>query len=297
MGAVVNEMRYKIIPLVLIAFVILLSGCSSGNGAVEESEISSASPTATEAPMAARVNGEGITLSEFEAELGRLQSSQLELGIEAKLEEQQEQVLNEIINQVLLVQAATGQNFFVDEATLQERIDLLIQQIGGVEALQDWQTSHSYDDQSFRNAMQRNIAAAWMRDQIISTVPDTAEQVHARQILVREENSAVSIERQVQAGADFETLAFQYDPLTGGNLGWFPRGYLCQPDVEEAAFNLQTGGVSAIIQTSYGYHLVQLIEYDEQHPLSPDAKLFLQHQALEQWLEERRSESAIEILI
>ena len=293
-------MSYKFSPTILFILIILLiglTGCSSGNVTEGMSTNQTAIPTPTELPLAAHVNGEGLTLAEFEAELSRLQSAQSDIDINSTLEDQQEQVLNELINQTLLARAATEQNFVVDETTLQERMDALAQQIGGMEELQNWFTGYGYTETSFRLALQRSIAAAWMRDQIISGVPDTAEQVHARQILVREENIAISIERQVQAGADFETLAFQYDPLTGGDLGWFPHGYLFQPDVENEAFNLQPGSVSDIIQTSYGFHIVQLIERDEHRSLSPDAKLFLQHQTLEQWLEQRRSESTIEILI
>ncbi len=51
---------------------------------------------------------------------------------------------------------------------------------------------------------------------------------------------------QLQAGADFATLAYRYDPLTGGDLGWFPRGVLTQPAVEEAAFSLQTTGIQRL---------------------------------------------------
>ena len=72
----------------------------------------------------------------------------------------------------------------------------------------------------------------------------------------------------LEAGADFTELAYEYDPLTGGDLGWFPAGYLLQPDVETAAFSLQPGQYSGIIQTSYGYHIVYVIERDSNHPLS-----------------------------
>jgi peptidyl-prolyl cis-trans isomerase C len=90
-----------------------------------------------------------------------------------------------------------------------------------------------------------------------------------------------------QAGANFATLAFGYDLSTGGDLGWFPRGYLTQPAVEEAAFSLQSGEVSAIIETDFGYHIIQVIERDENKALTSEARQTLGRKALQRWLDEQ----------
>ena len=142
-----------------------------------------------------------------------------------------------------------------------------------------------------------DMAAVWMRNKILAEVPTTADQVHARQILVTDENEAFAVERRLQVGTSFETLAYEYDPLTGGDLGWFPAGYLLQPDVEKAAFSLQAGQFSGIIPTSYGFHIVFVMERDGQHPLSPEALLVVQRLALEKWLADERAKSTIEILV
>jgi peptidyl-prolyl cis-trans isomerase C len=90
-------------------------------------------------------------------------------------------------------------------------------------------------------------------------------------------------------------LAFTYDELTGGELGWFPRGYLLQPDVEAAAFSLEAGNYSGVIGTSYGYHIIEVVEKEADHLLSPDALHFVQHETFNAWLEERRAQSTIEL--
>lgn len=279
----------------VLMLVYLISACT-GTGSVIEA-VDTATPAFTEIPMAIKVNGEGISLSEYEAELLRYAAAIEKRGEVIDPQIQHEIVQDELINQLLLAQEAANQSYFVDEASLEQRIDQITAEMGGNEKMAEWMNQNLYDEQSLKTALARNIAAAWMRDQIINAVADTADQVHARQILVQEEGTAVSVERQIQAGTDFETLAFTYDPLTGGDLGWFPRGYLFQPAVEEAAFNLQAGGVSGIIQTEYGFHLIQVIERDNNRLLTPDAKLFMQHQALEQWLEQKKSESTIGIFI
>jgi peptidyl-prolyl cis-trans isomerase C len=245
--------------------------------------------------MVARVNGEGILLSEYQAEMQRYQAAGSQLNETYDEGTAKQAVLDELINQTLLAQAAAKQNYMVDDATLQSKLDALTEEIGGTDALQSWYSQNFYSEESFRSALARDMAATWMRNQIIAAVPGKAEQVHARQILVKSQSEADSILAQLQAGTTFDTLAYQYDPLTSGELGWFPRGYLLQSDVENAAFGLQAGQYSGVIATSYGYQIIEVIERDEQHALSPDALLFMQRTALQSWLEDQRSQSSIEI--
>jgi peptidyl-prolyl cis-trans isomerase C len=81
--------------------------------------------------------------------------------------------------------------------------------------------------------------------------------------------------------------------VTKGELGWFPRGYLLEPSLEEAAFVLQPGQYSDVIQTQAGYHILYLEERDPARPLSPDALLTLQERAVQDWLAKRKTESKI----
>jgi len=284
------------LPNILTA-IILLSAASCAGKAPAATPTPTLEPTPTEAPMAARVNGEGILLSEFEAELQRYQAALQTAGETYDPAAASQEVIDELVNQTLLAQAAAAQNYAISDPDLQTEIDELSEQAGGDAALQAWMSQNYYNDVSFRIALKRDMAATWMRSQVSAAVPAAAEQVHARQILVDSQSEAENVLRQLQAGTAFDTLAYQYDELTGGELGWFPRGYLLQPDVENAAFSLEAGGYSGVISTSYGYHIVEVIEKDPQHALSPDALSFLQRQALASWLEQQRSQSAIEITI
>ncbi len=73
---------------------------------------------------------------------------------------------------------------------------------------------------------------------------------------------------RLKAGEPFERLAAAYskDPGTakkGGDLGFFPRGKMV-PEFEKVAFNLkESGELSAIVQTSFGFHIIRL---DERRP-------------------------------
>jgi len=250
-------------------------------------------PSGTPAPMAARVNGVGITLAEYEAELAQYQAA----SGKDPLPEDKQRVLNDLIDQTLLAQAAAEKSFVVDETIYQEHLKRLVDQLGGQAVLSDWMAAHGYKEDSFHQALVRSIATAWMRDQIIASVPKSAEQIHARQILLYNADQANQVYAQLQAGNDFGNLAVKYDPITGGDLGWFPRGYLLDPKLEEAAFNLKPNEYSSVIETPAGFHILQVIEQDPQRLLVPGALLVLQNQALQKWLEARRSASDIQILV
>jgi len=254
-------------------------------------------PTATPEPLAATVNDIGITLAEYNAELQRLQASLQETGKTMAQADEQKQVLDQLIGETLLAEAADKAGFTLDDAILKKHIDDLTNQPGATMTLADWMAKNFYTQDSLKNALRRSIAAAWERDQITASAPQTADQVHARQMLFLNPDTADRYYQQLKAGADFATLAYVVDPDTGGDLGWFPRGYLLLPEIEKAAFELQPGNYSQIIKTAYGYQIIYVVERDSQHPLSSDARRSIQRQMLDNWLAEQRSQAKIQILI
>lgn len=282
--------------LCLCFLLIFLSACSIFTQ-IRETPTATLEPTPTEEPMAVRVNGTGITIEEFQNEQLRLKDAQTVTGENLSDEEQMNSILTELVGQVLLAQGANNAGYFVDDATLQSHVDTLIAEMGGADQLMSWLQTNHYTEMSFRQTLRRQLAAAWMRDKITSEVPTSTEQVHARQILVSDESTANSIYQQLQAGADFETLAEQYDSLTGGDLGWFPRGYLYVKAVEDAAFSLSAGQYSTVIKSDYGYHIVQVMERSDNQPLSAEALHFMQEQAVQNWIDAQWATSTIDVLI
>lgn len=262
-------------------------------------------PSPTPEPLAALVNGEPIPLAEFQAELARFQAARQALpsvpaapGINLATEaDMQDFVLNELIDQRLFAQAAYAAGFSLTQETLQTRLDQLIFDLGGEQSLQDWLKANQYTPDEFQAGLSRSIAAAWMRDQILAAFPTTAEQIHARQILLYNQEQANQILAQIRSGQDFTTLAFQYDPTAGGDLGWFPRGYLLEPALEEAAFQLEPGSYSEVISTRLGYHILLVIARTADRPLDPDALQVMQRQALQTWLLDQKSNANIQILL
>jgi len=249
-------------------------------------------PTATPPPSVAIVNGEYIKLAEFQAELARYRSAQTGLGITVSEEDANKVVLEDMIIQFLLAQAAKEANFELTEADLKSRMDALAASIGGPEVLSAWQSAHGYDDVSFQIALKRSAEAAWMRDKIIADVPSVVEQVHVRQILTYNEADARTTLEELKAGADFDEKAALYDPITLGELGWVPRGYLLDVKADAAVFALQAGTYSDVIATDAGFHIFKALERGD-HPLTPDALLTMQGLALNNWVTEQRAKSEI----
>lgn len=254
-------------------------------------------PTPTEVPAAARVNGEPIVMSYFEHEVVRFRASldpNLPVPTDAEVNQK---VLDSLIDQALLAQAAQTNGFSLDEAGVQARVDNLITQLGSPEALNQWMQTNFYDDIEFRMALQLAAEAAWQRDQIVATVPEKVEQAHVRQIITQTEGNANAALLELGGGTGFDVIALRYSPATGGELGWFPRGYLNNPEIEEAAFTLPVGSYSQVIGTEIGYHIIKVIERDSEHLLTTDALVSLQTKALNDWLVQARSTALIEVML
>jgi peptidyl-prolyl cis-trans isomerase C len=293
-------LRTTRLTAVFFAFT-LLAGCgilSNGTPTMESSPTAippTRTPSPTPLPAKATVNGEIIPLAEFNAELERFKAAQVELGNTVSDEQAATAVLDDLVAQYLLAQGAEQAGFAVDDSLLQERIDTLVSEVGGEQALNQWLTAHEYTPESFRVALRRSIAVAWMRDQLAGQIAKSKDQVHVRQILFYNEERARQVLTDIQAGrTDFDEFAVLVDPVTRGDLGWFPRGYLPEKAVEQAAFALPVGQVSDVIATDLGFHILKILER-ENRPLSPDALLTLQSKAVRDWVEQQRAQSSIVI--
>jgi peptidyl-prolyl cis-trans isomerase C len=288
----------KFIRISLTLLITLgLSACASFFGleptSTPQATFTPEPPTATPEPMALTVNGEGITVIDFDAEVARYIAAQKALGSTVSSADATSIVIEDLIAQLLLSQAARADGFTLDDSALKSRIDSLATQIGGMQVLSQWESEHGYSEQAFRSALKRGAEAAWMRDKIVTALPSTAEQVHVQQILLYNEGTAQSFLAQLNDSADFDELALEADPLTRGDLGWVPRGYLLDAKFEEIVFALPVGEHSDVITTDVGFHIVRVLERDAGRPLSPDATLVLQELALKNWIETQRQQADV----
>lgn len=257
-------------------------------------------PTPTPIPLAARVNGRAITVPEYEREVQRCQAGRAAAG--AASADCPPTVLQSLIEQVAVEQAAAGAGLSVSEAEAQAQLDQIAVDLGGPDAFSAWLADNLYTEDELRDALRRDMLRAKMTQQVTAPVDERAEQVHARQILMADEATAQSVLELLQNGADFATLATAYSldlssRPAGGDLGWFPRGLLTAPEVEAAAFSLQPGETSAVIQSALGYHIVQVLERQPARELSPGALQALRTRAYQTWLDRLLAQTQVEKFI
>ncbi len=80
---------------------------------------------------------------------------------------------------------------------------------------------------------------------------------------------------KARKGEDFAALAEEYSEgpskSQGGDLGYFETGQM-EPPFEEAAFALKKGGISELVQTRFGYHII-LVEDIKEAGMTPLAQV------------------------
>jgi len=292
-------------PVIWLLFMILIiSSCSQPieiPPAVEEPSITTEptqtltpeEPTAIPQPAAALVNGEVISLSWFEREVERYVFAQAAMeNVDIDENAAREIVLNDLIDQFLLAQAAREAGLVISDEDVRERLDALAEEVD----LEAWMTAWGYTVEELQESLRLQMLVAYQRDEIAESVPDIVEQVELRQVFAFTEAGANRALLNLYSGADFDALAYEFSPDTGGYLGWVPRGYLLFPAVEEAAFNQPVGTYTEIIESEIGFHIVLVINREER-ALTADARLTLARQALTAWLEDQRAASTIEVLV
>lgn len=102
---------------------------------------------------------------------------------------------------------------------------------------------------------------------ITAEAPRVQDQVWARHILVETEAEAIAVSGRLNNGEDWsavcnEVTLDQSSPDACGDLGWFAQGQMIE-EFENAAFSLEIGEISAPVESSYGWHIIQVIGHEE----------------------------------
>jgi len=101
-------------------------------------------------------------------------------------------------------------------------------------------------------------------DQLKQSANFAQPEVHARHILLKSEDEAKAVIKELQGGADFATLAKERSTgpsaANGGDLGYFRRDQMV-PAFAKAAFALQPGQFTTEpVQTQFGWHVIMVVD-------------------------------------
>ena len=150
----------------------------------------------------------------------------------------------------------------------------------------------------FREQFRAQLYRKKLFDFFENEVPRIQEHVNARHILVEEEETALEVLAQLTEGESFEAMALEYstdesNKERAGALGWFARGRMVD-DFETAVFNAEVGLIAEPIQTSFGWHIVEILELETRELDVYGHQLAVQT-AFNSWLIDIHTEAAIEI--
>jgi peptidyl-prolyl cis-trans isomerase C len=244
-------------------------------------------------PIIMKVNGEPVYAAEVSLLMQNIQGFLASQGREASQQEIFQVASQRIVEQKLLAQEARRFGLQPNEDEVTRMLQMTEQQAGGREALErSLAAGGSSLEQLEIMIREMDLGRVFILEQIQPTIEVTDEEVatfynehldqfttdemvHARHILIEvapdadaETDAAArakadAARERAVAGEDFAELAKELSEgpsgPSGGDLGFFEKGRMVQP-FDEAAFALEVGEISPVVQTSFGYHVITVEE-------------------------------------
>lgn len=245
--------------------------------------------------VVARVNGQEIKKEDLLTEAQRMQM-QFAVGMGRQVPLTQDfyrKVLDSLIAQRLLLQDARAQGVTASDEEVKAQVADLRARLGeeGFKKALDGEKMTEQDlmaelreNSIVKKYLESRVKNAPVTDQAAKAFYDEnqqqmkrPEQAHLRHILVRVPEGATPEQKQqarqkadgllgrVKAGEDFAKLASENsdDPSSkerGGDLSWVTPGQTVEP-FEKAAFALKPNGVSPVVESRFGFHIIQMLEH------------------------------------
>ncbi len=170
--------------------------------------------------------------------------------------ESKRKLLEKMVETELLFKQAV-QNKLDQTQAFMQKLDQLKKQLLANEYKEYLQAQVVVSDEELKSYYEQNKARF-----------NEQEQVKASHILVKTEEEANAILKELKAGKDFAELAKQKSECPskekGGDLGWFTKGRMVR-EFEDAAFKLKKGETSGLVKTQFGYHIIQQTDYKPEH--------------------------------
>ena len=257
----------------------VLCGCSKNSS----SEVAVAGSD----PVVARVNGVEIKQSDL-----ALAEEDVGADIQATSPEAKREHLISYLADIIIVTQAAEKKNVVDNPDFKRRLAFLRNKLLMGFELQE-ETKAALSDEAMRQTYDDAVKSAGGQ-----------EEVHARHILVDNEDEAKAIVAQIKAGGDFATIAKEKskDPgaAEGGDLGYFTKDQMV-PEFAEVAFKMYPGQLSNPVKTQFGWHIIKVEDRRTKQPpefdkVKSQIEAFLSRKAQTDFITKLRQTAKIERL-
>lgn len=281
--------------------------------------------------IAVEVDGAKLTRAELEAELekkmaafkSQIPSERLD---QAKIEIRRG-IVDEFIARTLLTREIDAKKVTAGEKEIGDVLDAMKAQLPPGTTMEEMLKKNKIDPVKIREEIGMNIRVKKLISQELGGKAKVAdkevadfynknldkfkkpEAVHARHLLVSKGSGdtdkikaekrakAETLRKQLADGADFAELAKKNSDCpskeNGGDLGTFSRGQMVKP-FEDAAFAQEKNAIGPVVETDFGFHIIQVLEKQASQTAKLDAELKKQIQT---FLERQKQEAAFEAMI
>lgn len=179
----------------------------------------------------------------------------------------------------------------IDLAKMREEIGmnikmnkLVIQELGEKGKVTDKEISDFYLKNKEKFMKPEAVHA---RHLLVAKVPEDTDKTKADKKAKTEE-----LRKKLLAGADFADLAAKNSDCpskqNGGDLGTFARGQMVKP-FEDAAFLQQKNAIGPVVETDFGYHIIQVLEHETAQVVKLDSEIKKQITAFLERQKQQRS--------
>jgi len=299
----------------LAAGAIVTSGCSSKN-------------------VVAKVNGDAIDASALDSQIEQLKTSYPNMFTgadgEGRLIDMKTRLLENLINQKLIDQAAKDKGIKVSDADIQKQIDTLKSRFSDQAQFEAALKSSGMTVESLTAQLRQQAINTKLQDMLVSNAEVTPAEIkayydknkvqftqkaqkRASHILFKstDKATATKVLKEIKAGTiTFAAAAKKYstDTVTkdkGGDLGW-PSGTSYVPEFQAALDKLKKGEMSGLVQSTFGYHIILVTETRpaKQQSLAEVTTQITQiiqsqrkAEAYQKFLDDLRTKAKIEILV
>ncbi|WP_181701105.1 peptidylprolyl isomerase [Chthonobacter albigriseus] len=214
--------------------------------------LASGAAFAADGEVLARVNGKDITKTEVD-----LAATVFGEQLQQVPENARQSIVLDALVEMHVIADAAEKDGLAESKTYKERMVFLTAQ-----ALRN-----TYIEEKIQNAVSEDELKARYEKDVAGYEPP--EEVKASHILVKTEDEAKQVIKDLDAGGDFAKIASEksLDPgskATGGDLGYFGKGQMV-PEFETAAFGQEAGAYTKTpVKTQFGFHVIKTVEKRKQ---------------------------------